>query len=105
MVPTPFATKSEARKFFREEFVDLIRENQEAPVLANYCYTNIIEKPDGHADWRFSKKGVLETVRLGRAQDRWSDIKSLQCPTLILRGQFSSEISEGELEEILGLTQ
>ena len=50
----------------------------------------------------FFKEGILETVSLGRERDGgWPDLKALQCPTLILRGSESTEISDDEMGDIL----
>jgi pimeloyl-ACP methyl ester carboxylesterase len=84
-VPTPFPNKKTAKEFLLNDFGD--------PVLGNYFYANLVEKEDGLVDWRFSKSAILESVVMGRAQNRWKDIKALSVPTLLIRGDRSEELS------------
>ncbi len=94
LVPTPFATKLQAKEYFLNEFKGLVKGRSENPdTLGQYLYSNIIEKPDGTADWRFSKEAIVTTVIQGRAKDRWNELRSLPMPTLVIRGQTSKELS------------
>lgn len=92
LVPTPFANKQKAKEFLLHDFVQKISYNAHAKTLAQYFYTNIEEKPDGTADWRFYKPGILESMHLGRQEDRWDLVKNLKMPTLWLRGANTEEL-------------
>lgn len=84
-VPTPFQTKKEAKEFLLNDFGD--------PILGNYFYSNLAETESGLIDWRFSKSAILESVVMGRTQNRWKDVESLTVPTLLIRGDRSEELS------------
>ncbi|PWU17520.1 MAG: hypothetical protein C5B49_08755, partial [Bdellovibrio sp.] len=92
-VPTPFPSKLRAKEFFMNEFPRTAQVRGSPETLGLYLYSNIIERPDGSADWRFSKEAMIEAVRMGRARDHWSEFRSLSVPTLVLRGQHSEELS------------
>ena len=100
-VPTPFANRAEARKFFNGEFQKIAVARDRLEVLAQFFYANIEDRPDGTADWRFSKKGVLETVIEGRSEDRWNEVQSLKMPTLWIRGGDSKELTSENYQKIL----
>lgn len=102
VVPTPFENRDEARKFFNGEFQKVATARDRLEVLSQFFYANIEEKPDGTADWRFSKKGILETVTQGRSEDRWNEVQSLKMPTLWVRGANSKELSPENYQKILG---
>lgn len=101
LVPRPFKNRGEAREFFNTKYPRLIAANPSAKTLSQYFYTNIIETPDGGADWRFSLDGVLESLKEGRKEDRWDLIEGLQVPTLYLRGEKSQDLSRENFEKIL----
>lgn len=91
-VPTPFPNKLRAKEFFMNDFRKLpVRGNAET--IGLYFYSNIVDQPDGTADWRFSKEAILASVREGRAQDRWEEYHSLKMPVLVIRGAESAELS------------
>lgn len=91
--PTPFRNKKTAKEYFYNEFKDVN--------LGAYLYSNIEDKEDGSADWRFSKKGVIESIIEGRAKERWDEIKKLTIPTLLIRGTLSDELSHEVFEKVL----
>jgi esterase len=91
-MPTPFKEKRTAKDFLMNNISD--------PALGMYLYSNLEEKPDGSFDWRFSKKAILESVDLGRAKERWDQIKSFAMPTLIVRGENSEEFPKEVFEKI-----
>lgn len=94
LVPTPFATKLAAKEFFMNDFPDLVKGRSEQPgTLGLYLYSNIVDLPDGKADWRFSKEAMLSTVVQGRAKDHWTELRNLPVETLIIRGERSKELS------------
>ncbi|MFS4458567.1 alpha/beta fold hydrolase [Bdellovibrio sp. HCB2-146] len=101
LVPTPFANRADAKKYFFEDFVNNARTREPALVMANYFYANMEEKPNGTVDWRFSKNGILESVRAGHKLERWDEIEGLKVPTLWVRGARSQELSRETYDKIL----
>jgi len=101
MVPTPFKNREAAREFFHHEFLEKAKTRDKPQVLSQFLYANIEDKPDGTADWRFSKQGILKTVTDGRAQERWHEVESLKVPTLWVRGAQSRELTKESYERIL----
>lgn len=101
LVPTPFSTRAEAKKFLLEKFPGLIKTNPQAQTLAQYFYSNIVEKPGVGADWRFSKSGILQSVREGRSHDYWDLWERISSPTLLIRGGDSDELSPEIYQEML----
>ncbi|MCB0420906.1 MAG: alpha/beta hydrolase [Bdellovibrionales bacterium] len=100
-VPTPFASRSEARSFFQNQFEGLHPKNPRARAIGQYLYTNIKETDTGLADWRFFKKGILRAATRGRAVDRWAEVKGLVMPTLWIRGDESVEFPHEVYEQVL----
>lgn len=95
-VPTPFVNKLSAKQFFMNDFRKLaveigLRGNRETVGL--YFYSNIVDQPDGTADWRFSKQAILDSVTLGRGKDHWAEFMALSVPTLVIRGAQSEELA------------
>lgn len=100
-VPTPFANRDEARKFFAEDFIQKAKTRENVEVMAKFFYSNIEEKPDGTLDWRFSKYAIIESVKAGRHRDRWQEVKELKMPTLLIRGANSQELSKESYHTML----
>jgi pimeloyl-ACP methyl ester carboxylesterase len=71
--------------------------------LAQYFYTNIEEKPDGTADWRFSKDAILKTLLSGHFQPLWDAVRDLKVPTLFIRGERSDDFPREEYEKVLSI--
>lgn len=101
LVPTPFVNRAKARSYFFEDFVTTAKTRENVQVMANYFYANMEEKPDGSVDWRFSKKGILDSVKLGRVGDRWAEVAALKTPTLLVRGANSKELSQESYQRML----
>jgi pimeloyl-ACP methyl ester carboxylesterase len=102
VVPTPFASKREARDFFATQFQTLVSGRVENPeVLGAYFYSNIVETPEGTADWRFSKTAILSSVTQGRSHDFWNEIRSLPISTLVIRGENSKELPKAVFERMI----
>ena len=99
-VPTPFTTREAAMDFFKNEFPAKVKTTEPPNVLASFLYANLIEK-DGAWDWRFSKNGILETVKAGHKEDRWHLVESLKVPTLWMRGGESKELKIETFQKIL----
>ncbi len=93
LVPTPFATRDQARKFFESDYPDLISFYPQARVVAKFFLTNIEEKSDGKWNWRFDKQAILNSMREGRQEDRWDALRNLLMPVLIVRGQNSADLT------------
>jgi esterase len=101
VVPSPFVNREAAKAFFQKDFLELAKTRDKVQVLAQFFYANMEEKPNGQFDWRFSKQGILNSVREGRLQERWNEVESLQIPTLWIRGAESRELSRESYEKIL----
>lgn len=99
--PTPFPTKLAAKEFFLNEFPKMGFARGNAETLGQYLYSNIIDTPDGKADWRFSKEAMFLSVTQGREEDHWAELKALSMPTLVIRGANSSELTQGIYEKML----
>lgn len=103
MVPTPFASRADAKKYFFEDFVKTAKTDEGAEVMANYFYANIVEQPDGTVSWRFSKEGIIESVRSTYLNDRWDEVKMLAVPTLVVRGQESKKLTKETFEKMISV--
>lgn len=100
-IPAPFPSKLAAKEFFMNEFRRLPFARSNPETLGQYLYSNLIEKEDGTADWRFSRDGILMSVVQGRGKDHWAELKSLSMPTLVIRGDRSSELSAEVFAEMM----
>jgi esterase len=103
VVPDVFLSREEAKKFFIGEFLRLAKTREKVEVIAQFLYTNVIDLEDGRATLRFRKQNIIETVRLGRADHLWNEIKGLSMPTLWVRGEHSQELSQENFQRILSL--
>ncbi len=99
-VPVPFKKKEDARAFFQNEFAKVYKGAEDPRMIGLFLYSNLEGEP-GHITWRFSRAGVLESVRLGRVSDRWHEVKALSVPTLIIRGEKSKDLTQAVYEEML----
>lgn len=99
-VPTPFPNKLAAKQFFMNEFARKTKVRGDVETIGLYLYSNIIDLPDGTADWRFSKNAIFESIRLGRAKDHWAELRALSVPTLVLRGSNSLELPREVFQKI-----
>lgn len=102
LVPTPFPSREAAKVYMMKDFIEKLGPHENPTALAQYFYANLEEKPDGAGvDWRFSKKGILDSVRQGRDDDRWHEVEALSMPTLLLRGEKSKDLSQSVYEKML----
>lgn len=101
LVPTPFSSREEARDFFQNQYPSMISFYPRANVVAGFFFTNIEAKSDGSQDWRFSKSGILQSLREGRNEDRWDALRNLKMPVLILRGEQSTDLPKQTFEKML----
>lgn len=101
-VPVPFKSKSEMDLFFESEFkVKTSSEDTQKQVMANFLKANLLRTANEEINWRFSLNGILETLEQG-LKPRWSEFKSLNVPTLVLKGQYSKHLSEDTFELMKG---
>ncbi len=100
-VPVPFENKRLAKEFFDTKFLEIFKARDDREGIAQFFYANIIEDKQGRAVWRFSEKGVRESIVAGRTQDRWSEIETLQMPTLLVRGEHSRDLPRDLFDEVL----
>ena len=101
VVPSPFPSRERAREFFKGEFQAKAKTKENVDTIAQYFYANIIDLPNGQADWRFSKNAIIQSAKQARAVDQWTEIKSLRVPTLLVRGELSKDLSEKTFQEML----
>ncbi len=83
-IPTPFATREEAKSYFAENF-------KNDPMTGGFLHMNLEPQQDGTLDWRFFAPGMIETIETGRATDANREFSKLNLPTLIVRGARSTE--------------
>lgn len=95
-VPTPFRDLREAKLFLLTTFAE-----KYGTRLAQFLLTNITETPEGTADWRFFKPGILEALYASRKEERWEQVKKLSLPTLVVRGENSQDLSRADFERML----
>jgi esterase len=100
-VPTPFSSREQVQNFFKNEWKDRFQPKEKIEVLSAFLAANIVEKSPGHWDWRFWPSGIIESVREGRKDESWLQIKNLKCPTLWIRGENSQELSKESFNKIL----
>ncbi|OFZ20404.1 MAG: hypothetical protein A2Z20_08815 [Bdellovibrionales bacterium RBG_16_40_8] len=100
-VPTPFTSKQAAKNYFDNEFVKTLPGMPNARVLAQFFYANIVQFPNGSADWRFSKKAILASLLDGYLKSQWDAVKALSMPTLFVRGRQSEVFSQEEYNQVL----
>jgi esterase len=87
-IPVPFENRMKAKEYLLNDFGD--------PKLGMFLYTNIGEDEKGSAVWKIPMNHIIETIEIGRSTDRWFEIKGLKCPTLVIRGENSNELSREE---------
>lgn len=92
-VPTPFAGREEARRWFAENFRD-------DPMTGGFLHANLETRSDGKLDWRFHAPGMIETVETGRATDAMREFASVKAPTLLVRGANSREFPAAEAKHM-----
>jgi pimeloyl-ACP methyl ester carboxylesterase len=103
MVPTPFASKKHAKDYFSGAFIEALsgRSHEQARILGQYFYTNIEVRADGMADWRFSKNAILASLLKGHFEPNWEIVRTLNVPTLFVRGEWSEDFPKTEYEKLL----
>lgn len=87
-VPTPFASREQARDFFDGPFLQKFPNE----MVKKFFYANLHKNERGDLDWKFSREGVLETLRLARTGEQWAQFEELAVPCLLMRGQSSKDL-------------
>lgn len=101
LVPSPFVSREAAKKYFAEDFIRTAKTRENVQIMAQYFYANMEEKPEGTVDWRFSKQGIIDSVKQGRSGAYWEQVKCLKVPTLWVRGDRSQELSPENFKKVL----
>ena len=100
-IPTPFLSKAEVNLFFENQFALDFKTKENPKTIIPFLIANLEEKPDGQFDWKFSKFGIVESVREGRSEDVWPLIDSIAVPTLYMRGENSKDFSKSIFDQVL----
>jgi pimeloyl-ACP methyl ester carboxylesterase len=100
-VPTPFASRTEAKDFFEHRYPEKISFYPQPQVVSRFFLSNIEQKPDGTHDWRFAKNAILQSMREGRNEDRWDQFRNLKMPVLVVRGANSQDLPKAVFERML----
>jgi esterase len=95
-VPTPFDDRKQARDYLENEFMTRYKN----AMVMEFFYSNLVDK-QGSYDWTFSKDGIRQTLELARYKDYWSEFKALSMPSLLIRGEKSTDLSRDEYLKIL----
>jgi len=98
-VPTPFASKREARDFFSNSF-SMSKDNAQNRIIGMFLHTNIIEREKGRFDWRFSERAVKAVLEELSHREFWPEMKRLSRPALFLRGEKSDHFSVEDYRKI-----
>ena len=96
-LPDSFSSRMEAKDFFRE------KTHVFSSALANFLMASLEQKSNEPIQFVFDKKGLLELLINVREYDFPSLIKSLKCPTLVLRGEYSTHFLPGDFKKTLDI--
>ncbi|MGZ3694831.1 MAG: alpha/beta fold hydrolase [Bdellovibrionota bacterium] len=92
-IPTPFASREQAKAFFEQNFRD-------DPLTGSFLHANLETNAEGQLNWRFHAPGMIETVQTGRVTDSMREFTALTIPTLLFRGARSKEFTADEAERM-----
>jgi esterase len=92
-IPMPFPDKRAAKEYLLNEFGN--------PELGNFLYMSLKTNPDGSVAWIFDLKNIIEIIEKGRSHSRWEEVRNVRCPTLVIRGERSDELSRDEYDRML----
>jgi esterase len=95
-VPTPFLSRSDARDFMENQFLSRYPNK----MVMEFFFSNLVDR-EGKYDWIFSKNLIRQSLELSRYKDYWGEFKSLQVPTLYIRGSESTDLKEEEFIKVL----
>ena len=110
-IPTPFANKVEAKKYFELSFAKNFSAKEPLTVLSTFLQANLEEKTSGPQpgpigpqpgtiDCKFSKDAIYEIVERGNNQDHWLEVSSFKMPVLVIRGENSHVLSRETFEKM-----
>lgn len=100
-VPVPFASKAAAKEWFATRFPVLFRDLHDPQALGAWLYANITESSSGQAVWRFHADGIRQAIVAGHHRERWQEIEQLRVPTLVIRGELSTDLPREVFERML----
>jgi pimeloyl-ACP methyl ester carboxylesterase len=86
-LPESFVSPEEYMAFMQRWIPALSEEYREGFLHA------LRRRPDGRWGWKFRLSAMIEAVTLARRREFWSELASITCPTLLIRGETSTEIS------------
>ena len=93
--PLNFGSRAAALAFWRES-----RPTASEQSIQDRVANTMVEHPDGSITWRIDLAGIAE-ARLNadpaKTIDLWPGVKSLTCPTLVMRGANSDYLSKPTL--------
>ena len=95
-VPVPFASREEARAFFTGPFLQKFPNKR----VMEFFYSNIREF-NGQWAWVFSPQSLGQMLEAARVSDFWAEFKKLSMPTLLLRGELSTDLTQENYEMVL----
>ncbi len=101
LVPTPFGSRTEAKRFFAEDFPTRAPTSEKSGVLAQFLFANLRENAKGEWDWQFAKPGIFESVESGQTFHRWAEMSQLSMPTLVIRGENSLALTKGAFDTMV----
>lgn len=102
-IPTPFDSLEVARAFFANQFSDLFPSKEDSQVLSRFLFANLEIQSEGKVDWKFSKKAILDSAKLGRSEILWDWFRNLNCSTLFIRGKNSKDLPSDVFEKVLSV--
>jgi esterase len=100
-IPTPFKSKADIQTFFEHRFAEVFATKENPKTITPFLMANLEEKPGGQFDWKFSKEGIIASVKQGRGDDSWPLIDQISVPTLYMRGQNSKDLPKSVFEQVL----
>lgn len=95
-VPVPFESREQARQFFETEFMDKYQNK----MLMEFFYSNLAEQ-NSQYNWVFSKEGIRQTLELARFKDYWAEFRELISPTLLIRGEKSTDLTQEDYQKLM----
>jgi len=96
--PSPFQDEATLDEFLTTRYPD-------RPKMVAFEKGQFEKKENGSWDWIYSIPAVLETQRLGRAQELSNLLDKVQCPVLFMKGAESNYVAPEEAEKIQKLIQ
>jgi esterase len=101
-VPVPFNDRQQARNFFKTSFMQGTADAASQKRLADFFYLNMDEnKSTGQMGWRFYKKAIVDSLNESRSISLWEGYKHICLPILLVRGEFSEDLTDENYEKML----